>query len=66
MYAYQFTQLLQDDLGKIDHGHEFLYTVKEVVPSIKLPVAAHDMAQIKMGNTQIEMVNQTTDEHIQW
>jgi len=35
-----------------------------VVTSIKLPVAADDMAQIKMGKTQIEMVSQTKDEHI--
>jgi len=67
MYAYHFSQLHQDDLRELIHGHVHCEKVEvdEEGCSIKEPATADtvqaDTVQANTVKTQNEMVSKTTD-----
>ena len=67
LYVYYFSQLLQEDLVELDHGHPASdkANIKEEVQSIIEPAMAYVSAQANMGKSQNEMVSEATDESVQ-
>ena len=53
LYVYYFSQLLQEDLVELDHGHAACdkANIKEEVQSIIEPAMAYVSAQANMGKT---------------